>query len=265
MMNHSLPICMAPLEQHGFERYAIEAADVNMDIKDHLSQIRQEFDSLRRDPYGQSDNRYRSYSRGIVLPWNGSFEWIPPATIVKGDPATEYFQGPYNPLFSGERRILPAITEAAKANALLRRLIWWDFDRTFWPKDLRGYPLQVGVSFIKLQVDAENRRALSTPDTFHQDGETFTFAHLVRREGIRGGVNAITYPAAAGAPREQVPASEVLAEFELRQPLETYAIFDPKVSHYVSPIELLAGCSRGERSVILIDFTPMITIHHLPH
>ncbi|MGY4306942.1 hypothetical protein ACVIJ6_004185 [Bradyrhizobium sp. USDA 4369] len=265
MMNHPQPMrTTTPLEQHGFERYVIGAADVNLDVDRHLDQIRQEFSSLLRDPYGQSDNRYRSYSRGILLPWNASFDWIPPTTLVNGHPTTEYFQGPYNPHFSRERRILPSITETTKANPLLRRLIWWDFDRTFWTKELWGYPLQVGVSFIKLQVDAENHRALSTPDSFHQDGETFTFAHLVKREGIEGGINAITYPSAAGKVREQVSNNELLAEFELHAPLESYAIFDPKVSHYVSPIELARDCSRGERSIMLIDFTPMVTMHHLP-
>jgi hypothetical protein len=263
MMNQPYPTRTAsPLEQYGFERYFVGAADVSMNIEHHLEQIRREFDMLCRDPYGPSDNRFRSYSRGILLPWNASFEWIPPTKLVAGHPTTEYFQGPYNPHFSGERRVLPSITENTKSNPLLRRLIWLDFDRTFWTKELCGYPLQVGVSFIKLQVDTENRRALSTPDSFHQDGETFTFAHLVRREGIQGGVNAITHPSAAGKSVAQVPHGEFLAEFELHEPLESYAIFDPMVSHYVSPIELAADCGKGERSIMLIDFTPMVTLHH---
>ncbi|WP_375411818.1 2OG-Fe dioxygenase family protein [uncultured Bradyrhizobium sp.] len=264
MMNQGqLARTPAPLEQFGFEKFAIGAADVNLEIDSHLDQIKSEFDALRRDPYGPSDNRFRSYARGLLLPWRSSFEWIPHTTLVNGHPTTEYFQGPYNPHFSGERRILPSITEKTKSNPLLLRLIWLNFDRTFWPKELRAYPLQVGVSFIKLQVDTENRRALSTPDNFHQDGETFTFAHLVKRNGVLGGINAITHPSGAGKTLHEVPRDDLLAEFELRQPLESYAIFDPMVSHYVSPIELAEG-NRGERSIMLIDFTPMITQHHVP-
>ena len=251
------------LEQQGFERYCLDRHDLNMDVEGPLKQIQNEFDSLSRDPYGSGDNRFRSYARGILLPWKPEFNWIPPTIVVDGRPVTEYYQGAYNPDFSGERRLLPAISEEAKSNLLLRRLIWIDFDRTFWPKALRAHPLQVGLSFIKLQVDADHRRALSTPDSFHQDGETFTFAHLVQRTGIVGGVNAIASPSARGKTPAEIADEERFEEFELARPLESYAVFDPLVSHYVSPIELEDGRHKGERSIILVDFTPMVPIHHV--
>ena len=251
------------LEQLGFARYSLDGRELNMDVEGEVKQIQAEFDVLKPDPYGGGDNRFRSYARGILLPWKPEFSWIPPTAVVDGRLVTEYYQGSYNPDFSGERRLLPAISEKAKASLLLRRLIWSDFDRTFWSRALRVHPLQVGLSFIKLQVDRDHRHALSTPDSFHQDGETFTFAHLVQRAGIVGGINAIAAPSARGKALAEVPPEERLEEFVLERPLETYAIFDPLVSHYVSPIELEEGCDRGERSIILVDFTPMVPIHHV--
>jgi hypothetical protein len=251
------------LKDDGFEHFFFERTELNVDVDKHLDSIKREFDELDRDPYGIADNRFRSYARGILLPWKPEFSWIPPTKLVRGRPMTEYYQGAYNPDFSGEKRVLPAISEKAKSNPLLHRLIWADFDRSFWPDSLRSHPLQVGVSFIKLQVDTEHPRALSTPDSFHQDGETFTFAHLISRMGVVGGINSISYPAAAGKGLADIPHGQVLAEFELCQPLETYAIFDPLVSHYVSPIELADGCEKGERSIMLVDFTPMVPLHHV--
>jgi len=253
---------MVPLKNKGFEHFFIETYNLDVNAELNLKKIQHEFDKLSRDRYGEEDNRFRSYARGVLLPWKAKFEWIPPTQFANGQPSTEYYQGPYNPEFSGERRLLPAISDEMRSNPLLCQLISENFGRTFWPETLWMHPLQVGVSFIKLQVDVDHRRALSTPDSFHQDGETFTFAHLVKREGIIGGINAIADPSAAGKVATDVPREQLLAEFQLCRPLESYAIFDPLVSHYISPIELESGHSRGERSIVLIDFTPMVPLHH---
>ncbi|WP_245338400.1 2OG-Fe dioxygenase family protein [Staphylococcus sp. GDX8P106P-2] len=42
--------------------------------------------------------------------------------------------------------------------------------------------------------------------------------------------------------------------FEMENPLESYGVYDPNVSHYVSPVEKGSEQGTGLRSVILIDY-----------
>jgi hypothetical protein len=252
------------LREAGFDHYQLHPTDLGDASGRFLEQIGEEFDRLPRDPYGgDTDNRFRSYARGVVLPWERKLTWLPTATDAQGKPTTEYYQGKYNPEFANQKRALRALSDDIKHSPFLHRLIWMDFDLTFWPAPYRAIPLLLGVSFIKMGVDAEHRRAFSTPDSFHQDGEVFTFAHLIKREHVTGGVNAIAKPACAGKHLTEIGSDELLATFELCRPLETYAIFDPLVSHYVTPIELAPGEDRGERSIMLIDFTPYIPAHYV--
>jgi hypothetical protein len=252
------------LRKTGFDHYQLHPADLGDDSGRFLEQIGEEFDRLPCDPYGGgTDNRFRSYARGVVLPWERKITWLPTATDMYGRPTTEYYQGKYNPEFADRKRALRALSDDIKRSPVLHRLIWMDFDLTFWPAPYRAVPLLLGVSFIKMGVDAEHRRAFSTPDSFHQDGEVFTFAHLIKREHVTGGLNAVAKPACAGRRLTDIGDDELLATFELHQPLETYAIFDPLVSHYVSPIELAPGERCGERSIMLIDFTPYIPAHYV--
>ena len=112
----------------------------------------------------------------------------------------------------------------------------------------------LSVHFIKLCVKKEGDRATSSPDCLHQDGEPFTFAHLIERSNVIGGTNAIAIPEAAGNKPEDVDNNDLIEVFEITEPLESYGVYDPKVSHYVSPIKKGNGNQIGVRSVILIDY-----------
>ncbi|MGH8356644.1 MAG: 2OG-Fe dioxygenase family protein, partial [Pseudomonas sp.] len=59
---------------------------------------------------------------------------------------------------------------------------------------------------------------------------------------------------------EDARSSQIWAEFTLSEPLDSFAVHDPKVSHYISPIKKLDDASPGvcERCIVLVDFSPTI-------
>ncbi|KEF38678.1 2OG-Fe dioxygenase [Schinkia azotoformans MEV2011] len=118
--------------------------------------------------------------------------------------------------------------------------------------------VHVGVHFVKLLVKNNGEKAVSSPNNLHQDGEPFTFAHLIKRENVVGAINAIATPKNAGKTLSEVDKQELHATFEISNPLDSYGVYDPLVSHYVSPIEKGIKDKPGERSVILIDFQPTV-------
>ncbi len=81
------------------------------------------------------------------------------------------------------------------------------------------------------------------PEGVHHDGLLAGSAHLVRREGITGGVSG-----AYDTP------THCLESFELTEPLDSFVFDDRKVMHYTTPIEPVAGAERAFRDVLLIGF-----------
>ena len=251
----------ADLSEKGFARYRHE--DILAGIDEHdtdglFEQIRQFFTDLPADPYAAGCNRYRGYGRALVVPWERSLTWLPTILDPQLGPVTEYYQGDHNPEYRGERRRFFAIPAEVQENPLLRDIILFDVDQTLWLEHLNNGPLHVGVHFVKLAVDTPDDEAVSSPNVLHQDGEPFTFAHLISRDNVVGGVNVIAPPRCAGLLPEEVTSDLVLAEFTLENPLESYAVHDPKVSHYVSPVRRGNQRRRGERGVLLVDVTPYV-------
>lgn len=247
----TLDLCTA-----GFQRWDLmQELDVP-DLQRHYDDLVAEFADLPPDPYAAQSGRYRRYARGMYLPWSGDFAWIPSG---RGESVAEkngYFQGSHNPEYVDVVRELPAIRDSALRNPLLTALVGFDYAQTRWNADDRLWPVHVGVHLIKLSVDDEGV-AVSSPNELHQDGEPFVFAHLIYRSNATGGHNVIATPAHRGRQPEEVPAADRLAEFELVDPLESYAIHDHLVSHYVGPVRRDTPGRPGERAVILTDFVPM--------
>jgi hypothetical protein len=246
------------LREVGYVRFRLGGELPAADLEQHLSELRREFNKLPADPYGGEGNRFRRYSRAVLMPWSGHLEWIPNAFDEDGKPAAEYFQGAYNPDYRQTPRRFPAISERSRANPLLRRAIEVDFEQTFWDDVDSRLPLHVGVHFVKLQVDAPGDEAVASPNHLHQDGEPFTFAHLVERRNSVGGVNTIAKPRCSGLLPEDVGEHLILDRFELVESLDSYGVCDAKVSHYVSAVRRANGHGPAARSVVLIDFTPMV-------
>ncbi|PRY41656.1 2OG-Fe dioxygenase family protein [Umezawaea tangerina] len=245
------------LVDNGFARWDL-AEELGITESDASFQdLRAEFIDLPPDPYATEEGRNRRYARGIFLPWSREFSWIPDTHLGEQGWMNGYWQADHNPDYAGVLRKLPAMTEAAKNNPIIHKILSFDFAQTRWSPDDAAFPLHVGVHLIKLAVDDPGHEAISSPNELHQDGEPFVFAHLVYRRNVVGGSNVIAPPKYRGKQPEDVPAGEALAEFELAKPLESYGVTDEKVSHYVAPIRRGDGPETGERAVVLVDFTPM--------
>src|SRR5699024_5330522 len=162
------------------------------------SEILHYFENLPEDDYAPGLNRYRRYSRALVLPTSGGIEWLP--TVERnGTEYAAYFQGKFNPEHSGSYREFHSIDENIRNNKLLREIIMADYHETFWKEEEKIMPIHVGVHFVKLLVRQDGEKAVSSPDCLHQDGEPSTFAHLVKREHEKAGPQPIGIPAARGS------------------------------------------------------------------
>lgn len=245
----------------GFERYDCEDFLEGLGDRDAdtlFGQLRDAFTELPPDPYAERAHRYRRYGRAVLVPWEQSLTWLPTHQDPVLGPVTEYYQGDHNPEHPGRRRRFPALSAATRANALLRQIILFDAREATQLEPLRQGLVHVGVHLLKLAVDGSEEEAVPSPNVLHQDGEPFTFAHLISRDNVTGGVNVIAPPRCAGLHPEEVSKELIQAEFTLDRPLDSYGVYDPQVSHYVSPVRRGSAARRGERSVLLVDFTPYV-------
>ena len=80
----------------------------------------------------------------------------------------------------------------------------------------------------------------------------------MKKTNITEGTRAIAIPEAAGNKPEDIDNKDLIEVFEITQPLESYGVYDPDVSHYVSPVEKGNDNHIGVRSVILIDYQQTI-------
>ncbi|WP_240377347.1 2OG-Fe dioxygenase family protein [Bacillus piscicola] len=248
---------MSSLKETGFAYYDLGKKFTYEGVENDLAELQDAFDSLPPDEYAPHLNRYRRYARAIVMPGTHRVEWLP-ETIINGERYYEYFQGSFNPEYKGAYRCFPSLTKKTMANHLLEEIIRFDFKETFWMKEDALMPVHAGIHFVKLAVENEGEVAVSSPNNLHQDGEPFTFAHLIRRRNINGGINAIATPRERGKMPSDLHPDQLLARFYLMEPLESYGVYDPLVSHYVEEVTIGNAAGSGERSAILIDFQPTV-------
>ncbi|WP_133650335.1 2OG-Fe dioxygenase family protein [Paraburkholderia flava] len=244
----------AHLQANGFAHYqpAIDCDDDDRRI------LNEEFLSLESDEFAPPGvHRFRRYGNGIIIPWAEREEvfWIPPVTSANVCRAG-YDQGGNNPEHRNIR-YFNALSDVCKASRILQRLILDDFSHTFWQHVGQEFPIYFGVHFVKIQAHDSQELGISSPNCFHQDGEPFTFAHLVHRSGSTGGgVNYIGKPSIRDLSLYEVQADDIVAQFTLNGFLESFAVFDPAVCHYVDPVRKASNSDAiAERCIILIDFS----------
>jgi hypothetical protein len=173
---------------------------------------------------------------------------------------SEYYQSDYNPEYLSRVRGFVPFEDDLKHDPFLNHILWQDFDLTFWEEAQLIRPFTVGVHLVKLLVLNNGDRAVSSPNILHQDGEPFTFVHLIQRDNAVGARTSVATPACAGKMPEDVDPALIHAQFELTTPLESYGVFDPKVSHYVSGLEHGPEDRPAIRAALLTDFTPLVPL-----
>lgn len=248
---------MSFLKKNGYEYYDLKKSLDSPHLDRDLEELKQEFATLPVDSYAKELNRYRKYARAVIVPGTDQVQWLPSIETEEGE-MYKYFQGSFNPEYTNSARDFPAIPERVRANRLLNDIVLFDYKQTFWREEDLLLPVHAGIHFVKLEVENEGDIAVSSPNHLHQDGEPFTFAHLVHRQNVEGGLNAIGIPDVAGEVPEDVDESRLLEQMTLTEPLESYGVFDPMVSHYVAPVTKGDEEEKGQRSMILIDFQPTV-------
>ncbi|KAI0667970.1 2OG-Fe dioxygenase-domain-containing protein [Trametes maxima] len=227
-----------------------------------VASLQAHFDTLPSDPHAPvSAGRFRQYSRAVVLPFEDKprVYWSP-GHVKDGQDITYYNQGVFNPEHNSERRAMPSIPEHMRSE-LLEKIILTDVALCDWSVDELRHPIIVGVHFIKTAPTEEHPVSKTTPNSLHQDGHKFSFVHLVQRRNAVGGENVIAAQGGkyAGLQPSEVPEQDILARFFLESPLDTWAAYDAKCSHYAGPVmQEVPGPEHSERSVMICDIEPMV-------
>jgi hypothetical protein len=213
--------------------------------------------ALPIDIHGDNANRTRRFGNFILLPWNGAISAVPPVWDAKsGRMTSRYLQSAaINPEQNGDDRKFASLTKAQAENVFLQFAIARCFRSLPWRHPRK--PVGVGCHIIRLTASPGNR-AVSSPDLIHRDGEPFTFAALIERHGVTGGENLITIPEAANKHPSEVRDEAVIDRFTLDRPWDGWVVDDRAVAHYVSPVEVAEGYRCGSRTILLIDFTPLV-------
>lgn len=242
-------------EKNGFLQY--KAAEVDSDSK---RVIFEEFQMLEKDQFAPSDTqRFRRYGNALILPWEKEIKpiWLPPVANDNGEYLSGYDQGTNNPEHSSIR-YFNALSEEVKKTNYLNQLVIDDYKLTFGLND-HYLPIYIGVHFVKLTSNSSDILGISSPDCFHQDGEPFTFAHLINRSNnIIGGVNYIAHPSERNKSLKEVNVENIYSHFTLKNISDSFAVHDSSVCHYVSPIKKIESHQDdliGERWMILIDYS----------
>ncbi len=242
-------------EKSGFLQY--KAAEVDTDSK---RVIFEEFQMLEKDQFAPSDTqRFRRYGNALILPWEKEIKpiWLPPVANDNGEYLSGYDQGTNNPEHSSIR-YFNALSEEVKKTKYLNQLVIDDYKLTFGLND-HYLPIYIGVHFVKLTSNSSDILGISSPDCFHQDGEPFTFAHLIyRSNNIIGGENYIAHPSERNKRLKEVNEKNIYSHFTLKNISDSFAVHDSSVCHYVSPIKKIESHQDnliGERWMILIDYS----------
>ncbi|HEX8223366.1 MAG TPA: 2OG-Fe dioxygenase family protein [Allosphingosinicella sp.] len=213
-----------------------------------------------RNPGGEDSLRRRYYSTAIYsrrAP-NGMRLTFLPHFEEQGEAFTTYVQpAGANRDYSTERRFEPWPPQLLEHDGL-RELVELCFRATPASIFPAGVPdlLKVGLHLISLQPSG-SRAAVSSPNRAHFDGEYVTYIILAERTDVIRGDSLIAPREFADSHPDDIPDEARLFEGTLKLPLDILGTDDRRISHYVYPVFARRN-GNGRRTVILIDFTPLV-------
>lgn len=244
------------LEISGYAFLSGEKFTMSSDVEQSLGSLINSFEDLPVDPYDHEGLRHRRYGRFLYIPWQDALLEQPAIIKDDGRRVVEYVQPlSFNSEHGGKRRPFTPLHPVTRHNIALLELIRFDFWSLPIPKDWAGMPITVGVHQVSLRP-SNGKNAVSSPNHFHQDGEPFTYVHLMERRNVDGGFNYIGSPELSGFHPSEVKRNLIKEYFLLESFLDSFVVHDKMVSHYVG--EVMEGNGLGEpiRAALLIDFTP---------
>jgi len=211
------------------------------------------------DPTDPKRARHRRYRQCLMLS-NGELNPLP----LSKDPNTGELYATYSQSSSLNseqngtvRRFAPI--DDALVGGFLASLVRADF--RVLPKDFtrsKAGIYLVGIHLVSLRPNL-GESAESSPNMIHRDGEPFTWVHLVSKsECTSGGESFVTATSAVGKQPCELADHQLFKRFELSSPLDSFVIDDALVAHHVSPVTSESSEKEANRTVALIDFTPLV-------
>jgi len=240
------------LKTRGYSVLLKNEIHLSQDLQLALGCLESTFDDAPSDGI----SRKRFYSRYIVGPYT-TVDTLDLRPYSSSFMSSDYQQASdINPEQYGAARSYSPLPDVAWSNALLREMIFFDLNlmplSDFWVNARRN-PISVGIHMIRM-LAFPGKPSVPSPSVPHQDGEPFTFIHLINRKGIVGGnsevyhnnpVNGLSTP------------GDLIEGFTLENSLDTFAVWDKEVFHHVTPVVVADGHGEGARDVLIIDFTPL--------
>jgi hypothetical protein len=222
------------------------------DLQVALACLGSTFDDAPND----GSSRRRFYSRYIVGPY-ATVDALDLRPYSSSFMSSDYQQADdINPEQYGALRSYAPLPASVWSNSLLREMIFFDLNllplSDFW-LNARRNPVSVGIHLIRM-VALPDKPSVPSPSIPHQDGEPFTFIHLINRRGVAGGDSQVF---------RNVPVNgfntrgELIGDFTLENSLDSLAVWDRDVFHHVTAVEVAEGHAEGVRDVLIIDFTPL--------
>jgi hypothetical protein len=145
------------------------------------------------------------------------------------------------PLWEGRDRVFEPVAENVLLSAGIRALVGVDArmatalgGNTSW---------KVGVHLVRVVARA-GADGLPTPEGRHRDGHSYVGLHLMRRDGVTGGLSTVH-------PND----GSDMVRTTLLQPLDSMFFDDNMITHEVSPT--VADGASGVRDMLQIDVNPM--------
>jgi hypothetical protein len=240
------------LKARGYSVLLQNEITLSQDLQLALACLGSTFDDAPSD----GSSRKRFYSRYIVGPY-ATVDSLDLRPYSSSFMSSDYQQASdINPEQYGAVRSYAPLPAAVWSNALLREMIFFDLSllplNDFW-LNARRNPVSVGIHLIRM-VASPGKPSVPSPSIPHQDGEPFTFIHLINRRGIIGGNSEVYHNVPMNGFNTR---GELIENFVLENSLDTFAIWDKDVFHHVTPVVVADGHEEGVRDVLIIDFTPL--------
>jgi hypothetical protein len=240
------------LKTKGFSFLSCSEIHLSQDLDLPLACLASIYDESPSD----GANRRRFYGRYVMGPYAtvDTFDLRPYSSSFM---SSDYQQASdINPEQHGVMRSYAPLPASVWSNALLKELVFFDLSllpiRDFWLNAGRS-PLSVGIHLLRM-VAFPGRPGMPTPSVPHQDGEPFTFIHLISRRGVSGGESQIFRNDPVEGANARGP---LLLQTTLENSLDSIVIWDRQVFHHVTPISVVEKMTEGTRDVLIIDFTPL--------
>lgn len=225
------------LQKRHFAQVNAAGYQLNDDLTVAQRLLFREWDHLEPDVYLRegANFRRRRFALFYFNPGSDELLRLPQDTYLQAVDINRYAGGI-------SRRFAPFRPTAVR-NEYLNELIRLLFRQLPIEPDKLVHPWLVDVHQIRITATAEEQGE-PAPEGPHHDGEEFGVIQLVRRRNVTGGINTV------------YSAEEQQLSCTLREPMDTLMLWDPHVTHGVSPIRPLDPAEPGIRDTLLIGYDP---------